>query len=40
MKDDQLERLRKALKTVQAMKGSPDIIESLIKAIEQAEKEQ
>ena len=39
MDDDRLERLQKALKTVEMMKGSPDIIESLKKAIEEAKKE-
>jgi len=39
MEDDRLERLRKALKTVEMMNGSPDIIESLKKAIAEAEKE-
>ena len=39
MEDDRLERLRKALKTVEMMSGSPDIIASLKKAIAEAEKE-
>ena len=39
MEDNRLEKLQKALKTVEMMKGSPDIIESLKKAIEEAKKE-
>ena len=39
MDEDRIERLQKALKTVEMMKGSPDIIDSLKKAIEEAKKE-
>ena len=38
MDSDRLKKLEKALETVQAMGGSPDIIQSLIKAIEEVKK--